>query len=98
MKEGKGDKKGIQFMAYAKVLNNTNGKELIKALSAIEKRIPNAFFNELIEKCIEWYENDRMIVKLTPDSKEIYLNSFDGTKDTVQFTKILNITPFRSKL
>lgn len=100
--EGKGDKSGIQISAFAKILAFDDNTLITKALHSIQYRFSSptdTTLKEFTDRCILWYKNDRVIVKLIPD--DIFLNSYDGKKDYrihVKFNRVIDLSQFRSKL
>lgn len=102
--EGKGDKTGIQFNGIANIFmskkNILDNDEIIDILRSGIKRFPQATLEELKLRCIQWYENNRVIGKIIPNDI-LFLNSYDGKKDIripVKFTRSFNVSQFRSKL
>jgi uncharacterized protein YhbP (UPF0306 family) len=93
--EGFGDKAGLQISTSAEILtfDQKNGelfenKEIEKAISLIQQRYSFAKNDTIKSRCIQWYKNGRVIVKLTPIDNEIYLNVFDGKVDKRVLVKI----------
>lgn len=105
--EGKGNMSGLQIGTIAKVFIKDNNMvlmddyEVLVALKALKQKFPEANLNDIKTRFVEWYSNNRVVVQLTPNDNEIFLNSFDGKKDTripVKFKRVLKSIIARSKM